>query len=40
MEKLILVKVKILIGGKGVEKFYLAVVGSKIKIVVELSVPF
>ena len=39
-EKLILVKVKILIGGKGVEKFYLAIVGSKIKIVVELSVPF
>ena len=31
-EKIILVKMKILIGGKGVEKFYLAIVGSKIEI--------
>ena len=39
-EKFILVKGKILIGGKGFENFYLPIVGSKIKIVVELSVPF
>ena len=39
-EKFILVKVKILIGGKGFENFDFPIVGSKIQIVVDPSVTY
>ena len=39
-EKFILVKVKILIGGKRFEHFDLPIVGSKIKIIVDSSVAY